>query len=113
MSDFDDAIGEMTTDLLAEAGGSFVYIRGNQTTTITLRKSVQQSAHIDSGNGQVLEVRPVDFIALTTALPYDPPERGDLIKGGGLTFEVMPTTSEKVYRQISGQMTRIHTKQIR
>lgn len=111
-TDFEDAITDMTTELLAEAGSSFVYIRGTTTTTITLRKSVGQSVIMDLGNGAQIEVRPVDFIGLTTALPYDPPERGDRITGSGLTYEVQATVSEKVYRRISQQMTRIHTKQI-
>ncbi len=112
MSDFDDAIGTMTTDLLTEAGLSVTYVRGNVSSTITLRKSVQPVSVIDTGNGHYLEVRPVDFIGLTTALPYDPPERGDKLIVGGETFEVQPTTSEKVFRRISQQMTRIHTKQV-
>ena len=112
MSDFDDAIGDATTDLLTEAGGSFVYIRGRTSTTITLRKSVLPSQFIEPEPGMQIEVKPVDFIGLTTALPYDPPERGDRIVGGGMTFEVMPTVSEKVFRRISQQMTRIHTKQV-
>jgi hypothetical protein len=111
-TDFDDAIGDMTTELLAEAGGSFVYVRGVTTTTVTLRKSVGQSMIMDLANGVQIEVRPVDFICLTTGLPYDPPERGDKIIGDGLTYEVQPTVSEKVYRRISQQMTRIHTKQV-
>lgn len=112
MSDFDDAIGDMVEDLLTEAGGSFLYLRGTTTTTITLRKSVLPSMFLEPEPGLQIEVRPVDFIGLTTALPYDPPERGDRIIGGGVTFEVMPTTSEKVFRKISEQMTRIHTKQV-
>jgi len=112
MSDFDDAITDMTEDLLAVAGSSFLYIRGNVTATVTLRKSVQQPFQIDSGNGSLIEVRPVDFIGLTTSLPYAVPERGDRIVGGGKTFEVQPTTSEKVFRQITQTMTRIHAKQV-
>lgn len=113
MSDFDDAIGDMTSDLLTEAGTSCVYRRGTTSTTITLRKSSQQSFFMDAGNGQMIEVRPVDFIGLTSALPYDPPEKGDLIISGGDRFEVQPTTSEKVFRRISPQMTRIHAKQVK
>ena len=113
MSDFDDAIGDMTIDLLAEAGGSFVYLRGNSATTITLRKSTLVPEVIEGGNGTLIEVRSVDFIGLTTAFPYDPPERGDVIVGGGIRFEVQPpATSEKVFRRISPRMTRVHTKQI-
>ena len=112
MSDFDDAIGTMTTDLLTEAGGSFVYIRGRTSTTITLDKRTLPSMIIEPEPGMQIEITPVDFKALTIALPYDPPERGDKITGGGMTFEVMPTVSEKVYRRISQQMTRIHTKQV-
>ena len=112
MSDFDDAIGNMTSELLTEAGSSCVYIRGNVTATVTLRKSSQQSQFLDAGNGTQIEVRPVDFIGLTTAMPYAIPLRGDRIKCGGLLYEVQPTVSEKVYRVISPQMMRIHTKQV-
>ena len=113
MSDFDDSIGTMTLDLLVEAGSSCVYRRGNTTATITLRKSQQASFQIDSGNGSLIEVTPVDFIGLTTAFPYDPPERGDRITVGDSVYELQPTTSEKVFRRISPQMTRIHTKQVK
>lgn len=112
MSDFDDAIGEMTVDLLTEAGEPFVYRRASTSTTVTLRKSQQPSFFMDAGNGQTTEVRPVDFICLTSALPYREPKKGDLIIGGGIQYEVQPTTSEKVFRQISPKMTRIHTKRI-
>jgi len=110
---WDTDITDMTNELLTEAGSSFVYIRGNVTATVTLRKSVQPTMLIDSGNGSVVEVRPVDFIGLTTALPYAIPERGDKIIWGGLTYEVQPTTSEKVFYQKSPTMTRIHTKQVK
>ena len=112
MSDFDDAIGDMTEDLIAEAGEPYVYIRGNVTATVTLRKSAQQSQFLDAGNGQQIEVRPVDFIGPTAAMPYAIPLRGDRIKGGGVVYEVQPTVSEKVFRVISPKMMRIHTKQV-
>lgn len=102
----------MTTDFLTEAGDPFVYRRGNISTAITLRKSMQAPTLIDKGDGLVIEVQSADFIGITTDLPYDPPERGDQIVGGGMTYEVQPTVSEKVFRRISQQMTRIHTKQI-
>lgn len=113
MSDFDDAIGDMTEDLLTEAGSSFVYIRGNTTTTMTLRKSQQRSTLVETASGLISEEGPVDFIGLTTAFPYDPPERGDRIAGSGLIYEVQPTTGEKCYRQISDQMMRVHTKRVK
>lgn len=113
MSDFDDAIGEMAGTLLAEAGSSFVYSRGATSTTITLRKSVQQSIVIDSGTGSVVEVHPVDFIGLTTAMPFDPPVKGDMITNGTNSWELHPTVSDKVYRRLSSQMTRLHAKQVR
>lgn len=113
MSDFDDEIGDMTTDLLTEAGSPCVYIRGTETTTMTLRKSTLQSIFMDAGEGVQVEVRPVDFIGLTTALPYSLPKQGDRIKCGGQAYEVNPTVSEKVFRQISPQMIRIHTIQVK
>ena len=112
MSDFDDAIGDMTSDLLAEAGDSFVYHRGATSTTITLRKSTLPPVQMENGEGVIIEVRPVDFIALTTALPYAVTVAGNQITGGGKRYELQPTTGQKVYRQISPQMTRLHTNEI-
>jgi hypothetical protein len=113
MSDFDDAIGDMTDILLDEAGGAFVYHRGAESASITLRRSGQMPYQVDNGNGQIVEVRTVDFIAKTTSLPYAVPLRGDKITGGGLTYEVNPPPGgDKVFRQISPQMTRLHTKQV-
>lgn len=113
MSDFDDAIGGMVTDLLAEAGREVTYIRGRTSTAWTMRKSTQATMLIDSGNGHVVEIHPVDFIGLTSACPYSEPLKGDRIKDGADIYEVQPTSSEKVYRQISPQMMRIHTKQVK
>jgi hypothetical protein len=112
MSDFDDAIGDMTQDLLTEAGGSFVYHRGTTSTTITLRKSTLQPVQMENGEGVIIEVRPVDFIGLTTAMPYTVPLAGDRITGGGEKFELQPTTGQKVFRKISPQMIRLHTNKI-
>ena len=67
---------------------------------------------IDSGNGSITEIAAVDFIGVTSSLPYTQPERGDKIIVGGNTYEVQPTVSDRVFRQISPQMTRIHTKQV-
>jgi len=111
MSDFDNAIGEMTEDLLTEAGGSFVYRRGSVSTTITLNMQKQPSEIVEVGGIQI-QIHPVDFKGLTTSLPYDPPRKGDLIIGGGKKYEVHPTTSELVFRRISPKMTRIHAKLI-
>ena len=113
MSDFDDAIGDMTSDLLTEAGTSCVYLRGTTSTTVTFRKTSGQPYPVDAGNGIIIEVRPVDFIGKTSALPYSQPLQGDRIICGGLKFELHPTTDDKVFRQISPQMTRIHTKQVK
>jgi len=112
MTDFDDAIGDMCADLLLECGVSCVYSRGTTDTTVTMEKSSMPPMYVDSGTGSVIEVQPVDFTALTVSLPYDPPLRGDRIAVNGLTYEVQPTTGEKVFRRISPQVTRIHTKQI-
>ena len=111
MSDFDDAIGDMTEDLLTEAGGSFVYRRGSVSTTITLNMQKQPSELIEVGGIQI-QIHPIDFKGLTSSLPYDPPMKGDIITGGGKRYEVQPTTSEVVHRRISPKMTRIHAKQI-
>jgi hypothetical protein len=68
---------------------------------------------VDNGAGQIVEVQPVDFIAITISLPYPIPVRGDRITGGGVTYEVQPPAgSDVVFFRKSPQMTRIHTKQI-
>ena len=112
MSDFDDAIGDAVDDLLTEAGVACVYIRGNETTSITLRKSTLQPVVIDNGSGHLVEIQPVDFIGKTITLPYDPPIQGDRIKVSGETFEINPVITEKCYRRISPQMTRMHCKKV-
>ncbi|MFN9288441.1 MAG: hypothetical protein ACK6EB_10230, partial [Planctomyces sp.] len=98
----------MTETLLAFAGESCVYIRGASSATITLRRSSLAPQYMDTGNGLIVVVRPVDFIGLTSALPYDPPEAGVRITWDGKRFEVKPTTSEKGFRRISPTMTRIN-----
>ncbi len=113
MPDFDDAIGDMVDDLLTEAGRSVTCLRGGVAAgTITMRKSPQPSQYIDNGNGGLIEISPVDFIGKTSELLFDPPLRGDQFVVAGETFEVLPTVGEKVFRRISPQMTRIHTKQV-
>lgn len=112
MSEFHDAIGDMTDDLLAEAGSAVVYLRGRTRTTVTLYKSPRPSVLVNTANGLVLEVHPVDFIGETTGLPYETPERGDRIISGSDIFELSPTVSEKVFRRVSPQMTRLFTKQV-
>jgi hypothetical protein len=112
VSDFDDAIGDMVSDLLNEAGGSFTYFRGSTGTAVTLRKSNRMPVVIDAGNGTMIEVHAVDFIGLSAEMPYAVPLRGDRIVGGGETFEVQPSTGDKVYLKTSPKMIRIHTKQV-
>lgn len=109
---FDSAVTELTQTLLAFAGESCVYIRGSSSTTITLRRSTLAPQYMDTGSGQITEVRPVDFIGLTTALPYAVPVAGDRITCDGKRYEVTPTTGEKCFRQITPTMVRIHTKQV-
>jgi len=112
MSGFDDDIGGMVDDLLVQAGGSFSYFRGTESAPVTLIKSARMPSLIDAGNGTVVEVRSVDFIGRPTEMPYSEPKRGDRIVGGGSTFEVQPTTGDKVFLIVSPQMIRIHTKQV-
>ena len=112
MSDFDDAIGDMTDDLLTEAGESCIYIRGTESTTITLRRSPGRSQFINNGNGGVIEIRPTDWIARTSALPYAIPQAGDIITVAGKRYELQPFGGEKVFRVTSPQMTRLHSKQV-
>ncbi len=112
MSALDDAVGEMVDDLLAEAGAVVSYLRGGiEIGTLTMSLQRQPSQYIDNQQGGLIEITPVDFIAKTSDLPSFPPLRGDQIVIGGETFEVVPTTGEKVFRRVSYQMTRIHTKQ--
>lgn len=113
MSDFDDAIGDATTDLLTEAGLSCVYHRGSESTSITLRKSTQQPFVVENGVGNLTEVRPVDFIGLTSTFPYTEPLAGDKIVTGGEWFEVNAVVTEKCFRKISPKMIRIHTKLVK
>ena len=108
----ESSVSEMTADLLVEGGESFTYTRGFTDATVTLRRSTLPSQLMESGDGMITEVRPVDFIGLTSALPYDPPARGDRITDGTRTWEVVPTTSEKVFRRITKTMTRIHAQEI-
>ena len=113
MTDFDDAIGDATTTLLAEAGGTFTYCRGaTEFTGLSARKSTMPALQMENGEGLVIEVRPVDFIFLTSSLPYPKPEAGDRITDGTEVWELMPTVGEKVFRQISPQMIRLHTKKV-
>ena len=112
MSDFEDAIGDMTDTLLEEAGLECLYIRGTDTTTLTMRRSTGRPQFVDNGQGHVLEVRPVDFICRTSALPYTTPQAGDVVKCSGIRYELQPVGGEKAFRQMSPQMTRLHTRQI-
>lgn len=111
MSDFDDAIGDMTTELLSEHGSACVYRRGNVSSSITLRKSDLMPVQVDSGS-QILEVRQVDFIGRTIDLPYATPESGDRITCAGIVYELQTLLNEKVFRTISPQMTRLHTVRV-
>jgi hypothetical protein len=107
-SDISDAVDS----LLDEWGSTGYYIRDNTTTTVTVRRSVGQSQTIEL-NGTLVEYIPVDFILLTTALPYLEPRRGDRIKYGSEVYEVSTPGGEKVFRQITSTMTRIHTQQVK
>lgn len=113
MPDMEDAVGEMVTDLHAEAGRTVTYLRdGISLGTMTMSRHRQPTSYLDNGQGGVIEVTPVDFIALTEELLVDPPLRGDQIMVGTDRYEVLPTIGEKVFRRISDEMTRIHTKQV-
>ena len=112
MSDFDDAIGDMVTDLLAEAGESVTYFRGTESHAITARRATGRAQFVDMGNGQIMEIRPVDWILLQADMPYPLPQSGDIILASGKRYELQPFAGEKVFRQTSPQMIRLHTKQI-
>jgi hypothetical protein len=109
---FEAATTTLTETLLAFAGESCIYIRGASSTTVTLRRSTLPPQYMDTGVGQISEVRPVDFIGLASAFPYAIPLAGDRITCDGKRFEVTPTTGEKCFRQITPTMMRIHAKQI-
>ena len=116
MSDFDDAIGDMVDDLLTEAGSSWTYRdapgTGSADATVTARKSVLPPFSFEGGPGHIVEVRPIDFIMKTSALPFGEPVRGQRLLSATETYEVWSLNGEKCFRQISPQMTRIHTKRI-
>lgn len=112
MSGFESAVTSMTETLLAFAGESCVYLRGSSSATLTARRSTLPSQYLDSGNGSIVEVRAVDFIALASAIPFAVPLPGDRITCAGKRFEVAATTGEKCFRQITPTMIRIHTKEI-
>lgn len=112
-TDLEAAVGLMADDLLTINGQAVSYLRdGVEAGTPTMSKQRQPAQYIDNGNGGFIEVVPVDFVCKTADLPFNPPLRGDQIVVDGEIFEVLPTTGEKVYRVISSQMTRIHTKQV-
>lgn len=108
----DDDVSEALDTLLDEWGSSGLYIRGSTTTTVTVRRSVGQSQSVEV-NGTLVEYIPVDFILKTSVLPYSEPRRGDRIKYGSEVYEVSTPGGEKVFRQITSTMTRIHTQQVK
>ena len=113
MADLDDAVGEMVTDLHAEAGRTVTYRRGGVSLgTLTMSRHRQPSQIVDNGMGGIIEITPIDFIAKTSELLADPPLRGDKIVVGSDVYEVNPPGGEKVFRRIGDQITRIHTKQV-
>jgi len=114
MSSMENDIGDMVTDLLTAAGDAYNYRNGagGATATVTAVKSSPPSFQIDNGNGLLIEVRPVEFKMLTSALPYGNPVKGQRLERGGSVWEIQPTTGEKCFYQQSPQMTRIHSKLI-
>lgn len=115
MSDLDDAVASMMDDMLSSNGSTFIYCRGNTSTTVTMVKAPQLPIEVESGEGHVITVDGVDFIAKTVAFPYSEPQAGDTIRKDGSTdiYEVLPIGNGQPFRALSGSMTRIHTKQIR
>lgn len=113
MPDLEDAVGDMVTDLHAEAGRTVTYRRdGVDGGTLTMSRHRQPSELVDDGEGGLIEVTPVHFIGKTAELLVDPPLRGDQIVVGSEVYEVLPTSGEKVFRRIGDQMTRVFTKQV-
>jgi hypothetical protein len=112
MTDLSDAVEDMVGDLLEINGANFSYIRNGVTTTVSLSMQRQPSFQVPNGIGGYIEVTPIDFVGLTSSLPYDPPLSGDRLVASGQTYEICPTVSEKVYRRLSSGMTRLHTKQV-
>lgn len=111
MSNLDDDVSDMVTDFLADHGSSRTYRRGVSSTPITLARLTQRPIAVEV-NGHVIEVLETAWICRTDALPYGNPVAGDQIDDGSVTYEVLPTTGSKCFRQLSPQLTRIHTKQI-
>jgi len=109
----DDAVSSMVDSLLGSDGVECEYIReGAVLGTMTLSIRKQPSQVIDNGQGGLIEILPVDAIGKAADLPSGEPKRGDRIKAGETTYEVLPTVSEKVFRKISDSMIRIHMKQV-
>lgn len=111
MADFLDAGVSIGLDeLLRLAGSECVYIRGNATTSITMRRSQLPPLVVDN-DGQLIELRVIDFIARTADMPYSEPLAGDRIKfSDGTMYEVNRLGSDKCFRITSSSMIRIHTK---
>jgi len=113
MSGFETDITDMVDDLLAVAGESFTYSRGSLTTSgVNMRKSTRPPMAVEMADGTTVEVRPYDFILRTSALPYGAPKAGDIIRDGTYTYEVQPTTHDKVSLELGTGMTRIHSQRI-
>ena len=112
MTDESEFLADSFLDVLAVAGASSTYRRGTTSTTMTMVCRYQPSRWSEL-NGVWTEIRPVDFLVLSSAFPHDEPKAGDQIVYGGETFTVLPTTSEKVYRKVTPSILRIHTKQTR
>lgn len=110
----EDQIADDFTDLLAERGQAFLYCRGCSETSVDMVKQEQRPEQVVAGDGSMIEVRIVDFKALTDDLPYAEPQAGDKLKSGSLTWEVRPQPGgNKVFQTITGTVTRIHTVQVK
>lgn len=110
-----DGVAWMVGELTEHAGTSCTYHRGGQSDSVTMVRSPQptQALEID---GRVIEWQPVDFKIKTSLLPFGEPQRGDQIRctvnGDVLVHEVHMPGNSPPFRDLSGVMTRIHTKVI-
>lgn len=112
---FQTAVSWMAGKLVAFAPTSCQYARRGISHTLDMQRSPQPTAFIEV-DGRVIQWEPVDFKVETSLLPFGAPERGDQITcdvGAVRTVhEVFMVGNEQPWRDLSGAMTRIHTKVI-
>lgn len=109
----DSDVTDMVDDLLDEHGVSCVYSRGASSSTVDLcLLRSQVPTLIEVGEGMVTEILRFDILMRTSSLPFGNPVADDTITIDSVTYLVKQIGGEKVFRQMSPQLTRIHTVQV-